>query len=96
MQIDISNLFAEIKIIGVHETSLAGNQWKEDLKSFDWKKEREFADSFRSISQRSFFLLFYSFLYEDHLLVTELGREKSGQQFKLVMDNSELTTDDLS
>ncbi|XP_037294534.1 lysosomal alpha-mannosidase isoform X1 [Manduca sexta] len=46
MQIDISNLFDGIKINGIHETNLAGNRWKEDVESFEWRKEREFADSF--------------------------------------------------
>lgn len=46
VEVDLSSLFETIKLISLKETSLAANEWLENVKKISWDTEGEFSKSF--------------------------------------------------
>ncbi|XP_064076196.1 lysosomal alpha-mannosidase-like isoform X1 [Vanessa tameamea] len=46
IEIDLSEVFNNVKIISIKETTLAANRWVEDVEKWTWKVENEFSESF--------------------------------------------------
>ncbi|XP_050359988.1 lysosomal alpha-mannosidase-like isoform X2 [Nymphalis io] len=46
LQVDLSEVFNNIKIISIKETTLAANQWLGDVEKWTWRTENEFSESF--------------------------------------------------
>ncbi|PSN38683.1 hypothetical protein C0J52_08901 [Blattella germanica] len=49
VQVNLQNLFNTFTITEIHETTLAGNQWKEDMNRLVWKTDTERTESSKPI-----------------------------------------------